>query len=82
MITSLRSGEIDMAIGLTEGWIAGLGKAFAEAAKRNEKSDGGYRLVGTYVDSPLCKSSSESILEVRVEVEVHVQLRVQRLMAA
>ena len=25
MITALRSGEIDVGIGLTEGWIAGLG---------------------------------------------------------
>ena len=25
MITSLRSGEIDIGIGLTEGWVAGLG---------------------------------------------------------
>ncbi|KAG9233930.1 uracil-DNA glycosylase-like protein [Amylocarpus encephaloides] len=47
MITSLRSGEIDIGIGLTEGWIAGLGKDDTE-------KDGGYRMVGTYVDTPLC----------------------------
>lgn len=47
MITAIRSGEIDVAIGLTEGWIAGLGKEGIEG-------DGGYRLVGTYVDTPLC----------------------------
>lgn len=47
MITSLRSGEIDVAIGLTEGWVAGLGKEGLEG-------DGGYRLIGTYVETPLC----------------------------
>ncbi|KAI1005766.1 hypothetical protein K3495_g2450 [Podosphaera aphanis] len=47
MITSLRSKEIDVAIGLTEGWIAGLGRG-------NLEGDGGYRLVGSYVDTPLC----------------------------
>ncbi|KAI6711965.1 hypothetical protein PZA11_005201 [Diplocarpon coronariae] len=47
MITSLRSGEIDVAIGLTEGWVAGLGKEDVEG-------DGGYRIVGTYVETPLC----------------------------
>ncbi|PBP25219.1 hypothetical protein BUE80_DR003660 [Diplocarpon rosae] len=47
MITSLRSGEIDVGIGLTEGWVAGLGKEDVEG-------DGGYRIVGTYVETPLC----------------------------
>src|SRR5438128_12605032 len=47
MITSLRAGEIDIGIGLTEGWVAGLG--------RTEDGDGGYRLVGTYVETPLCE---------------------------
>lgn len=47
MITALRANEIDIGIGLTEGWIAGLGKDGLEG-------DGGYRLVGTYVDTPLC----------------------------
>ena len=50
MITAIRGGEIDAAIGLTEGWIAGLGREDLEG-------DGGYRLVGTYVDTPLCKSA-------------------------
>lgn len=48
MITSIRAGEIDVAIGLTEGWVAGLGKADVEG-------DGGYRIVGTYVETPLCE---------------------------
>ncbi|KAK4097552.1 periplasmic binding protein-like II [Parathielavia hyrcaniae] len=52
MITALRSSEIDVGIGLTEGWIAGLGKA-QEESKSGDK-DGGYRLVGTYVETPLC----------------------------
>ncbi|CAP60898.1 uncharacterized protein PODANS_0_810, partial [Podospora anserina S mat+] len=49
MITAIRAGEIDVAIGLTEGWIAGLGKT-----EQTEENDGGYRLVGTYVETPLC----------------------------
>ncbi|KAK5655639.1 hypothetical protein OQA88_5570 [Cercophora sp. LCS_1] len=49
MITALRGGEIDVGIGLTEGWVAGLGKGDA-----SEIGDGGYRLVGTYVETPLC----------------------------
>jgi len=48
MITSLRSGEIDVGIGLTEGWVAGLGKEDLEG-------DGGYKIVGTYVETPLCE---------------------------
>lgn len=48
MITSLQSNNIDMAIGLTEGWVAGLGKAQAEG------KDAGYNMVGTYVETPLC----------------------------
>lgn len=47
MVTALRAGDIDVGIGLTEGWIAGLGKT--------EEGDGGYRLVGTYVETPLCE---------------------------
>ncbi|KAL1839101.1 hypothetical protein VTJ49DRAFT_1869 [Mycothermus thermophilus] len=49
MITALRGGEIDVGIGLTEGWVAGLGKS-QEAGDQ----DGGYKLVGTYVETPLC----------------------------
>lgn len=55
MITAIRAGEIDIGIGLTEGWVAGLGKGGLEG-------DGGYRIVGTYVDSPLCLSPSVSII--------------------
>ncbi|KAL2159058.1 hypothetical protein VTH06DRAFT_2817 [Thermothelomyces fergusii] len=49
MITALRAGEIDVGIGLTESWVAGLGQA-QEAGD----ADGGYRLIGTYVETPLC----------------------------
>lgn len=52
MITSLRAREIDLAIGLTEGWVAGL----LSGAHRNSGSgsvDGGYRIVGSWCRSPL-----------------------------
>ncbi|KAL9118818.1 MAG: hypothetical protein Q9187_004627 [Circinaria calcarea] len=45
MITSLQANEIDIGIGLTEGWVAGLGKQGGKA---------GFKIVGTYVESPLC----------------------------
>lgn len=48
MVTALQSGEIDIGVGLTEGWIAALGKA------QSAKQDAGFRLVGTYVETPLC----------------------------
>jgi len=59
MVTSLRSGDIDVGIGLTEGWVAGLGKEdpAAQVGGRHGHDDGGYRLVGTYVETPLCECS-------------------------
>ncbi|KAJ5108662.1 hypothetical protein N7456_005337 [Penicillium angulare] len=49
MITSLRGNEIDIGIGLTEGWVAGLaGKQQAQSS-----GDGGYKIVGHWVDNPL-----------------------------
>jgi hypothetical protein len=33
MVTALQAGEIDIGVGLTEGWIAALGKA--QAAKQD-----------------------------------------------
>jgi ABC-type nitrate/sulfonate/bicarbonate transport system substrate-binding protein len=48
MVTALQSNEIDVGVGLTEGWIAALGKG--QAAKQ----DAGFRIVGTYVETPLC----------------------------
>ncbi|KKK14509.1 hypothetical protein P175DRAFT_0437679 [Aspergillus ochraceoroseus IBT 24754] len=50
MITSLREKEIDIGIGLTEGWIAGLaGKQQAQ----KDTASGGYKVVGHWVDTPL-----------------------------
>ena len=48
MITALQNDEIDIGIGLTEGWITGLGKAHSESR------GAGYKLVGQYVETPLC----------------------------
>lgn len=48
MVTALQAGEIDIGVGLTEGWIAAMGKAQAA------KEDAGFRAVGTYVETPLC----------------------------
>ncbi|KAF3927153.1 hypothetical protein ABW20_dc0101303 [Dactylellina cionopaga] len=45
MIQSLKSNEIDVAIGLTEGWIAGI-KGAAKASW--------YNVIGQYVATPLC----------------------------
>lgn len=50
-----QSSRIDVAIGLTEGFVADLGKSKASG----EKS--GYGLVGTYVESPLCWAISTGI---------------------
>ena len=47
MISALQSQSVDVAIGLTEGWVAGL----ARVASANESP--AYSLVGTYVESPL-----------------------------
>ena len=48
MITALQAKEIDIGIGLSEGWIAGLGKAITEG------KDAGFKLIGSYVETPLC----------------------------
>ncbi|KAI8933305.1 hypothetical protein NX059_009930 [Plenodomus lindquistii] len=48
MVTALQAGEIDVGVGLTEGWVAAMGKA--QAAKQ----DAGFKVVGTYVETPLC----------------------------
>lgn len=48
MVTALQNNEIDVGVGLTEGWIAALGKA------QGAKKDVGFRIVGTYVETPLC----------------------------
>ncbi|KAJ4293320.1 hypothetical protein N0V90_008602 [Kalmusia sp. IMI 367209] len=48
MVTALQADEIDVGVGLTEGWVAALGKA------QEARQDAGFRLVGTYVETPLC----------------------------
>lgn len=45
MIASLQSHDLDVAIGLTEGFVA---------ARVNQGDAAGFRLVGTYVETPLC----------------------------
>ena len=55
MIQSLGSGELDIAIGLTEGWVGGLGKRHGGEADfaGDVGASAAYRLVGTYVETPL-----------------------------
>ena len=45
MVQALKAAELDVGIGLTEGWVAALGKQGKEA---------GFKFVGTYVETPLC----------------------------
>ncbi|GAP92715.1 putative periplasmic binding ii protein [Rosellinia necatrix] len=62
MITAIRAGEIDIGIGLTEAWVAGLGK-------EDTPGDGGYRIVGTYVETPLCWAISTGAKRAEVTVD-------------
>ena len=48
LATRLKADTIDVAIGLTEGFVADLGKTKAAG------HDAAYGIVGTYVESPLC----------------------------
>ncbi|KIW07031.1 uncharacterized protein PV09_01925 [Verruconis gallopava] len=50
MVQSFKSNDIDVGIGLTEGWVAGLGKEQVSSSQ----SPLPYRIVGTYVSTPLC----------------------------
>ncbi|KAL8874927.1 MAG: hypothetical protein Q9198_006649 [Flavoplaca austrocitrina] len=55
MVTALRAGELDIAIGLTEGWIAAIAKEFsAHQATEKPPSDNDFKVVGTFVETPLC----------------------------
>ncbi|KAL8855670.1 MAG: hypothetical protein Q9178_007681 [Gyalolechia marmorata] len=55
MVTALRAGELDIAIGLTEGWIAALAKGSSSSQTTNEPQEANdFKLVGTYVETPLC----------------------------
>ncbi|OCL13609.1 periplasmic binding protein-like II [Glonium stellatum] len=59
MVQALRAGEIDVGVGLTEGWVAALGKA--QASKNPSPSDAGFKVVGTYVETPLCWAISTGV---------------------
>ena len=61
MVSSLRSREIDVGIGLTEGWIAGLGRKKDASTGNVREGEGGYSLVGQYVESPLCWAISTGL---------------------
>lgn len=52
MITSLQSHDLDIAIGLTEGFVTALS---------NQGDGAGFKLVGTYVDTPLCWAISTGV---------------------
>jgi len=60
MIQSLQSDEIDIGIGLTEAWVAGIAKAKGKPA---------YKIVGSYVRSPLCWAISTGTLRDIARVE-------------
>ena len=51
MISSLREKEIDIGIGLTEGWVAGLTSKQQTARGGNDAA--GYKVVGRWVETPL-----------------------------
>lgn len=55
MVKSLAAHELDLAIGLTEGWIAALGNGAQD-----------FRLVGNYVKSPLCWAISAGATQTAV----------------
>jgi hypothetical protein len=50
MIAALRTHEIDIGIGLTEGWVAGL---VGKDRLQKGHPDGGYKIVGQWVETPL-----------------------------
>jgi ABC-type nitrate/sulfonate/bicarbonate transport system substrate-binding protein len=56
MIESLKAQEIDIGIGLTEGWVAGLAKSKSTDQKLP------YKIVGSYVRTPLCWAISTGTL--------------------
>jgi ABC-type nitrate/sulfonate/bicarbonate transport system substrate-binding protein len=55
MVQALQAGEIDIGVGLTEGWVAALGKA------QSASTDAGFKVVGTYVETPLCWAISTGL---------------------
>ena len=65
MVTALQSGELDIALGLTEGWIAALGKP--------NRGGNRFKLVGTYVETPLCWAISTGAKREDLEHEMHLE---------
>lgn len=55
MVAALQASEIDLAVGLTEGWVSGICKARAHAptGHRHKQHPANFEIVGTYVKSPL-----------------------------
>ncbi|KAL8709521.1 MAG: hypothetical protein Q9220_005763 [cf. Caloplaca sp. 1 TL-2023] len=51
MVEALRKGEVDIAVGLTEGWVAAL--STVGITKQDEKGEERFKIVGTYVETPL-----------------------------
>jgi len=51
MIEAFNNNEIDVGIGLTEAWVAGLGKRFAD--EKGERPIQTYHITGKYTTSPL-----------------------------
>ena len=52
MVKALEGGEIDVAVGLTEGWVSGILKGAQGAPDGVDRKDG-FKIVGTYVSTPL-----------------------------
>lgn len=55
MTAKLIDGSLDVAIALTEGLLAGIAKGHDA-----------YKIVGTYVESPLCKTETGKIMCIRL----------------
>ncbi|KAI9676386.1 MAG: hypothetical protein M1817_000543 [Caeruleum heppii] len=57
IVTAMREGSIDVGVGLTEGWVMGLGsgkgKTKKEEKERERQMEREFKIVGTYVESPL-----------------------------
>jgi ABC-type nitrate/sulfonate/bicarbonate transport system substrate-binding protein len=67
MIQALQAHDIDVGVGLTEGWVAGLAKHTPHP----------YKLVGTYVETPLCWAISTGAA--RADIASAAQLRGKKI---
>ncbi|KAI4246870.1 MAG: hypothetical protein LQ352_006294 [Teloschistes flavicans] len=63
MVSSLRAGELDIAVGLTEGWVSALATQSQSRSDRDstQSTNNEFRIVGTYVESPLCWAISTGL---------------------